>query len=424
VEWSAPNRTDGRYRIGSLTKPLVATLTLQLVQQGTLRLEGTLGDYLPALYAGTPSASVTVAQLLSHTSGLADVPARYTDDWWQTAARRSYTPMDFARAWIPPTQREAPGQQWRYNNNGFFLLGLLIEQATGQSLARNLQERIFAPAGMTASGLFAEAAVLDRLAQGYTRLADGTLVHPQWIDPTVSYAAAGIYSTVDDLYRFDQALYGTSLLQPGMRRTMLQVHAAAYGFGWNVDTWTLPDGSTLPVASHTGSTPGYQSYYLRAEPHQDLVIILDNFWQGQLVVDMGKDLMEVLNGKPMQRAKRSLDDLLTPIAHRQGLDAMVRSYEDLGERGNEYDRSERALNALGYKFLRADKQEAAIRVFEWGVAAYPGSANTHDSLGEAYRASGRIEDARRSYQAALRLAPDSKSAIAALAAMDTAQPPQ
>lgn len=414
VEWGVPSRADARYRIGSLTKPLVATLAMQLVQQGKLRLEGTLGDYLPDLYAGTPAAPVTVAQLLSHTSGLADVPGRYTDDWWQTAARRSYTPKEFAREWIKPTLLENPGQQWRYNNNGFFLLGVLIEQVTGRSLADNLQEHVFAPAGMASSGLFGDAAVVEGLAQGYTRTPEGTLAHPQWIDPSVSFAAAGIYTTADDLYRFDRALYGERLLRADTRRTMLQVHAAAYGYGWGVEDWTLPDGVLLPVVSHTGSVPGYQSYYLRSEPHQDCVIILDNFWQGSLVVAMGRDLMEVLNGKPMQPAQRSLDDLLTTIAYRQGLDAMTAAYEGLGKHADEYDRSERALNALGYKFL-ADKPTIAVRVFQWAVASYPDSANAHDSLGEAYRAVGRLDDARRSYQAALKLDPASKSARAALA---------
>lgn len=418
VEWATPNRVDGRYRVGSLSKPLVATLTMQLIQQGKLRSEGTLGEYLPALYAGTPAAAVTVAQLLSHTSGLADIPGRYTDPWWQTAARRSYVPMDFAREWIKPTLLENPGQKWRYNNNGFFLLGLVIEQVTGQSLADNLQERIFAPAGMASSGLFNDRLVLERLAEGYTRTAEGTLVHAPWSDPSVSFAAAGIYTTVDDLHRFDRALYGERLLSHDTRRQMLSAQASSYGFGWNVDNWTLPDGAKLQVVSHTGSVPGYQSYYLRSESHEDCVIILDNFWQGSLVVTMGQDLMEVLNGKPMQPVKRSLDDLLTPIAYREGLKAMTAAYEDLGPHRDDYEHSERALNALGYKFLRAGRKDEAVRVFEWGVAAYPGSANTHDSLGEAYRTARRLEEARRSYQTALKLDPASQSAHTALKEME------
>ncbi|MET0289017.1 MAG: serine hydrolase [Pseudoxanthomonas sp.] len=414
VEWATANRTDGRYRIGSLSKPLVATLTMQLIQEGKLRLDGTLGEYLPALYAGTPAAPVTVGQLLSHTSGLEDIPGRYTDPWWQTEARRSYAPMDFAREWIQPKLLEHPGQRWRYNNNGFFLLGLLIEQATGQPLSDNLDKRIFAPANMGSSGLFNDSSLVEHLAEGYARTGEGALVHPQWIDPSVSFAAAGIYTTVDDLYRFDRALYGERLLRKDMRKNMLTVQAAAYGFGWSIEDWALPDAGTLRVASHTGSVPGYQSYYLRSEEHEDCVIILDNFWQGSLVASMGRDLMEVLNGKPMQPAKRSLDDLLTPIAYRQDVNAMTQAYLGLGPRLAEYDNSESALNTLGYKLLRANRTNAAVRVFEWGASTYPTSANTHDSLGEAYLAAGRSDEARRSYEAALKLEPNSPSARAAL----------
>jgi len=178
------------------------------------------------------------------------------------------------------------------------------------------------------------------------------------------------------------------------------------------------------VLFHTGSVPGYQSYYMRSETQQDSVIILSNFWQGALVVAMGRDLMEVLNGKPMQPAARSLGDLLPSIAYREGLDAMAHAYESLGEQNPECDRSERALNSLGYSFLRAGRKDAAVQVLQWGVAMYPYSANAHDSLGEAYRASGRADDARRSYEAALKLDPSSKSALAALAEMKSDSSPR
>jgi len=414
AEWSVPNGPDGRYRIGSLSKPLIATLVMQLVEQGHLKLDGTLGFYLPDLYGGTDAAPVTVAQLLSHTSGLADLPARYDDVWYQTEARRSYAPLDFAREWIKPKLLEQPGVKFRYNNNGFYLLGVIIERVTGQKLVDTLQQRLFGPAGMTESGLFSERDVLPKLALGYSRSPAGVLEHPSAINSSVSFAAAGIYSTADDLFRFDCALYGSQLIRPETRALLFQVHSAAYGFGWNVGQWTLPDGRSLPVVSHTGSVPGYQSYYLRSELNQDCVIILNNFWQGALVVQMGQDLMEVLNGKPMQLSARSLDDLLTPIAYREGTQAMVAAYQGLATRRHEYDLSEKAFNTLGYKFLRAGRLDDAIAVFGWAVHLFPQSSNTHDSLGEAYRKAGKLTEAVRSYAAALALDPTSTSAKKAL----------
>lgn len=414
VATGRPNDPALRYRIGSLTKPFTATLVMQLVDQKRLKLDGTLGEYLPDLYRGTPAAPVTVAQLLSHTSGLANLPGRYDDPWWQTSAREAWTPTDFARRWIRPVLVEQPGTQWRYNNNGFFLLGLIVERVTGQPYAEALRQRIFAPAGMRSSGVFTRDTDRKDFAEGYRVPIGGRPTPPDAIDPSVSFSAAGIYATADDLLRFDQALYGTALLSARARQTMLSAHSKFYGYGWGVDNYALPGGATLPVVSHTGSVPGYQSYYLRAERNRDCVIILDNFWQGALVSQMGRDLMEVMNGKPMTPARRSLDDVLAPAAYTQGPAAMAAAYSTLASHQDDYDLSERAFNALGYRFLRDGRPADAVQVFLWGTERYPQSANGYDSLGEAYRAANDIPAAIRSYQQALALDPTLPSARAAL----------
>lgn len=401
------------YRIGSLTKPFTATLVMRLVSEGRLKLDGTLGEFLPDLYAGTAAAPITVAQLLSHTSGIADVPGRYDDPWWRTSARETWTPTEFARRWIKPVLLEKPGTQWRYNNNGFFLLGLIVERVTGKSYAENLQKRIFGPAGMAASGLFSRNTPTNNFATAYAASPTGKPTLADAIDPSVSFSAAGIYATIDDLFRFDRALYG-KLLDDASRHEMLSAHTKFYGFGWNVDDYKLPTGLMLPVVSHTGSIPGYQSYYLRSEPNQDCVIILDNFWQGTLVSEMGRDLIEVLNGKPMQLARYSLGDLLMPIAYERDIDAMIGAYRQLGSRSADYDLREGAFNDLGYKFLRNNRPLEAIQVFTWATELYPRSSNTFDSLGEGYRAAGMSTESISSYEKALALDPESKSARAAL----------
>ena len=104
------------FRIGSLTKPITAVLVLSLVNEGRLRLDGSLGEYLPDIYADTPAGAVTFEQLLAHTSGLKDVPGNYNDPFWRTTARQTFTPEAFARSWILPELSSEPGK-WRYNNN-------------------------------------------------------------------------------------------------------------------------------------------------------------------------------------------------------------------------------------------------------------------------------------------------------------------
>lgn len=405
-EWQVPNAVDGAFRIGSLTKPMTAILVLQLVQQDKLRLEGTLGEYLPALYGNTPAAGITVAQLLNHTSGLADLPANYNDPWWQTQARLSFTPEEFAMAWIPGKLDSAPGAAWRYNNAGYFLLGLIIEKVTGASYEVNLQQRILDRTGMKNSGMYGASDIVPRLATGYQTKADLSLVRPMTIDPSVSFSAAGVYATVDDLFRLDRALYGDTLLAERWRQAMWTNYRSGYGYGWNVDAWPLPAGGTYKVVSHTGSVPGYQSFWLRAEQDESTVIILDNYWQGNTVVTLGKDLMDVLHGKPMTLAKKTLGDLLVPLALSQGVPGMTKAYQGLRANADQYDVSEQALNAVGYRLLRMDRLPEAIAVFQWNAAAHPGSANVHDSLGEAYRANGQREEAIGSYRKAAGIEPD------------------
>ena len=416
LEQGAELGPDDVFRIGSLTKPLTAVLVLSLVKEGRLRLEGSLGEYLPELYANTPASAVTVEQLLAHTSGLKDTPASYYDPFWRSAARQTFTPEAFAKAWIPPEISSPPGK-WRYNNNGFYLLGLIVERVTGAPYADALRQRVLAPAGMTHSGVYGVSTVVPRLASGYARSDLGVMERPMIVDPTVSYAAAGAYSNAVDLLAFSKALSSDRLLPPDLKARMFTDDGDQYGLGWGVERWPSAKGELMTVQTHSGSIPGYQSLFAQADDGT-VVVILNNFWQGATVVEMGRALFAVAHGAAALTPKRQLSDLLTPIAARDGVDAMEIAFRAAPTQGADaYDVSEGALNSLGYSLYRKGYKDPAIRVFEWNVAAHPQSANVHDSLGEAYLGAGRRDDARRSYENALRLDPSSASAKAALAAL-------
>lgn len=416
LELGAQLQSDDVFRVGSLTKPLTAVLVLSLVQEGKIRLEGQLGDYLPELYAGTAVSAITVEQLLAHTSGLKDVPGNYNDPFWGTAARQTFTPEAFAKAWILPELSSQPGR-FRYNNNGFFLLGLIVERVTGTSYAEALRDHVFEPAGMTHSGVYDVRTVVPHLVNGYARSDLGIMGRPMFIDPTVSYSAAGVYSSAKDLLAFSRALSGNRLLSDDLKARMFTDDGDQYGLGWGVERWPTGQGEPMTVQTHTGSIPGYQSLFVRADDGS-VVVILNNFWQGLTTVEMGRDLFAVLHGAPARTPRRSLSDLLTPIALRDGVEAMEAAFRAAPTEGGEaYDVSESALNSLGYGLLRKGLKDPAVRVFEWNVAAHPQSANVHDSMGEAYLSVGRRDEARRSYENALRLDPSSQSARTALTAL-------
>ncbi len=416
LEQGAALGPDDVFRIGSLTKPLTAVLVLSLVSEGRLRLDGSLGEYLPELYANTPASGVTIEQLLAHTSGLKDVPGNYYDPFWATAARQTFTPEAFAKQWIVPEISSPPGK-WRYNNNGFYLLGLIVERVTKTSYADALQQKVLTPAGMTHSGVYDVSTVVPHLASGYARSDFGMMDRPMFVNPTVSYAAAGAYSTAADLLAFSKALMSDRLLPADLKSRMFADDGDQYGLGWGIESWATTEGGKATVQTHLGSIPGYQSLFARADDGT-VVVILNNYWQGLTVVDLGRDLFAVAHGAPARAPKRMLSDLLTPIAARGSIDAMDAAYRSAPTEGEEaYDVSEGTLNSLGYTLLRKGYKEPAVRVFEWNVAAHPQSANVHDSLGEAYLAVGRRDDARKSYESALKLDPSSTSARAALAGL-------
>ena len=420
AEWGVPNSPSTRYGIGSLSKPFAATLVMNLVEDEVLSLDGTLGEYLPDLYAGTPAAPITISQLLSHTSGIADIPRDLNGTWWQTIGRQSFVPEAFAKEWVKPVLIEQPGVQFRYNNAGFILLGVIVERVTGQSYADNLEERIFAPAGMSSSGVLTSTEIIPNLAHGYVQTQQRVLQQAPATNPGILSAAGSLYATARDIYRFDRALYSDALLSEDARRLMTSAKGdSPYGFGWGIQTLSLEGGSSLSVMFHNGSVPGYQSYYLRSETNETSVIVISNNNQGSIVSSMGPDLMRVVNGNPIQLAKRSLEDLLLPISHNEGEAAVIAAYESLGEKSAEYDLSESKLNRLGYRLFGQGLTEAATFFLELNVKLYPGSANTHDSLGEVYRSAGRIEEAIESYEKALAMDPEFPSARTALEEMQS-----
>lgn len=419
--WKTPMRKDAVFRIGSLSKPFTATLVMRLAETGRIDLDATVGSYLPALYAGSAAGQATVRQLLAHTSGLADVAPRYTDPFWQRDARRSYTPEEFARAWIPGALASEPGV-WRYNNNGYYLLGLIVEAATGKSYVDNLRQHILTPANMVDTGLFDGRTVLHRLAQGTVAADDGARELPPYIDPSVSWSAAGLYSTAHDLLRFDTALTKGRILGQAAQREMFTDRGRQYGYGWGVEDWAVRPGAALPVVLHTGSVPGYQSMLVRSLSDRVTIIVLDNAWRGAAVVAMARDMSDLMHGKKVALPKRSLADALGPVLFRQGLEAMRDGYTRLRAQADAYDMGESALNGFGYTLLRKGRREAAVQVFRWNVAAHPDSPNVHDSLAEALLASGDREGARAGYRKVLALEPDNRHAAGELEKLESAEP--
>ena len=218
AEWLTANTLDTKFALASISKHFTAIAVLQLAERGQLRLTDRLGKFLP----GFPNGDViTLHQLLTHTAGLAlDFEELYLN---HTAVPKD-SALDFIRR--QPVQF-APGARVAYSNVGYFLLGQIIEKASGLSYAAYLQRHVLDVAGMASTGLHSNTALVPRLARLYCREGE-VLVRNPYINWDLNVGHDGLYSTAGDLARLDQALRGTTLLSEASKALMATQHNARF----------------------------------------------------------------------------------------------------------------------------------------------------------------------------------------------------
>lgn len=255
------------YRLASITKQFTAAAILLLVDEGRMSLDDSLRRWLPSLPA--LADSITVRHLLAHSSGLIDyedvMPSDFVGQLHDADVLRLLETQE--KTYFPP------GSGYRYSNSGYALLALMVERASGQSFADFLRLRIFQPLGMAHTLAFVESgpAVANR-AYGYSETEAG------WIRTDQSTTSAvlgdgGIYSSIDDLTKWDAALYDDRLLSDQSRKLMFTPHVTTdepdirYGFGWRIT------GETL---WHSGESIGFRNVIVRYPQRRLTVIVLSN----------------------------------------------------------------------------------------------------------------------------------------------------
>lgn len=295
MEWNIPNEVNTKFEIASMTKQFTALLVLQFVNEGKIKLDGHLSDYLP-YYRKDTGSRITIAELLSHTSGIPNFLSfpGFIDG---PPSRTHYGVMEFVKKYCSNNLQSEPGTKFDYGNSGYFLLGAVLEQISGNSYEQLLRDRIFTPLGMKDSGYFHSETVIPRLASGYERKAEG-FQNARYYDTSIPFAAGGMYSTVDDLYLWDQALYGERLLPARLRDLLFKPNLENYGYGWNI---LIPKAGSPyageAIAMHTGLVFGFQCVIARIPKHQELIVLLDNAEDATLL-GIGLQIQQALYKNP------------------------------------------------------------------------------------------------------------------------------
>lgn len=409
MEWEIPNQPDTKFRIGSVTKQFTAALILQLVEEGKIKLDGKVTDYLPD-YRKDTGEKVTVHQLLNHTSGIKS----YTSlpGFFANESRNPYSVNDFVKKFASGDLEFEPGSKFSYNNSAYFLLGAIIEKTTGKTYAQVLQERILTPLGMKDTGYDKYAEILKKRAFGYQKLPQGFENAP-YLDMSLPYAAGSLYSTVEDLYKWDQALYEDKIISAESKKLMFTPGLAKYGYGFFINE--QPIGKTqqkTKVIAHSGGINGFNSLLTRFVDQKHLVVILDNVGMGNYHANITNSIANILYGQPYDAPKKSIAETLFKTAMEKGGAATVAKYRRLkNESPAVYDFSEDALNTLGYQLLSKERTKDAIEIFKLNVEMFPKAANPYDSLGEAYLKDGQKELALANYKKSVELNPENANAV-------------
>lgn len=408
MEWGIPNTAETKFRIGSITKQFTATLILQLVEEGKIKLDGKLSDYLPD-YRKDTGSRVTIHQLLNHTSGIPSYTSN--PEFFPKHSRDAYAVPEFVKTFASGDLEFEPGAKFSYNNSGYTLLGAIIEKVTGKPYETVLSERILKPLGMTNTGYDHHATILEKRASGYQRTREGFINAP-YLDMSLPYAAGSIYSTVEDLYKWDQALHEGTILSAESRKLMFTPGLSNYGYGVGIDDRTL--GKTdqkIKVISHSGGINGFNSLMTRAVDKRQTVVILDNVGFGQYQGKIIDSIMAILNGVPYDPPKRSIADAMYKIAVEKDVASAIAEYRKLKAANSAvYDFSEAELNTLGYQLMGLKRVKDAIEVFKLNVEMFPASSNPYDSLGEAYLEDGQKDLALVNYKKAVELNPGNANA--------------
>lgn len=295
-ELGVPNTPETKFRLGSITKQFTAMAILRLEVQGRLKVTDPVSAFFPDYPGGD---RITIHHLLTHTSGIPNL-TEFPDyaatmsrptTVLETVSRFKDRPLDFP-----------PGERFSYSNSGYILLGAIIEKVTGRSYEEHLREDILRRLGLNDTGYDHAAPVLPGRASGY-EFADDVKVNAPYIDMSVPQAAGALYSTVDDLYKWDRALAAETLAPRAVLERMFTPFKDGYAYGWSIGSF-----AGRRNIRHGGGINGFTTDISRFPDDDACIIVLNNFSTG-FIPEISDALAGILFGQDVElpRAKPVVD---------------------------------------------------------------------------------------------------------------------
>ena len=284
LEWEIPNTPATKFRLGSVTKQFTAASILLLEERGKLTLDDPVKKHVP----DAPAAwdKITIFNLLTHTSGIPNftsLPEYASTKLQNTPVAKTIAivrdkPLDFA-----------PGERMSYSNSGYLVLGHVIELVSGGSYEKFVTDNIFTPLGMKDSGYDSNTRIIARRASGYMPSPSGP-INAGYVHMSIPHAAGALYSTTEDLLRWEQGLFGGKVISPASLAKMTTPFKSDYALGVVVAT-----ASGRRVVQHGGGIDGFNTFLAYYPDSKVTVAVLANI-NGEVPNQLAAKLAEVAHG--------------------------------------------------------------------------------------------------------------------------------
>ena len=444
------NTIDTKYGIGSVTKQFTAMLIMQLVEEKRIKLQDTIGKYLPYL-SKEKANQITIHQLLSHTSGISHyngLPAIGVS--MKEFGNTNYTPEALVKLIDRTRLVSTPGTEYNYSSLGYDLLGAILEDVSGKSFAALLNEKIVHPLKLKNTGFGTNAYVSKELAKGYSYREvygwdwwfsehGGKTTEAPFRDQSTAYAAGGMHSTVKDLFIWSEAVKSHQLLSPELTRVMLTPNMHGHCYGW-VRNWDdlIEKNINVRLYGHGGALSGNSAFIAMYDDETTIIYLANRsnlkaeeiLHQIHLRANNLKDDFK-LQGYPDRSSFKkfreaggmnTLQDYFKRLSDYSGykvnpsnstMRGVMKIHLEVGKLKvadslktvflSNYKPDEITLNKFGYDFLYSDKPSYALDFFKENTIRFPKSSNAWDSLGEAYLTYKDYENALVCYKKAVAL---------------------
>ncbi|HEX6427613.1 MAG TPA: serine hydrolase [Niastella sp.] len=402
-----PNRYDTRFNLASIGKMFTAVAIMQLVQDNKVSLNATVGQYLPAFPNKTVQDSVTIRQLLTHTSGLGN--------FWEALDKVPFQHYRTLQDYVPLFANQPllfkPGTSFSYSNSGYMLLGMVIETVTGTNYFDYVTAQVFRPARMMHSGFPSMDEVASNIATGYSR---STTQPGKWLNNNYTgvikgLPAGGCYATADDLLQFSTALSGNRLLNATNLKEMttgkFDYERGRYALGFVEE-----QVNGHRIIGHSGGNVGIANELMVITDLGYTIVILtngdvDNYW------DVDAFIRKQLVGPTPQTMNYDFTQKL--IFHTLKND-LAAGEKFIQEKPQHIVIRSGLIEQTAFKLLWEGKAAQAVTLCRLNLAAFPDRFYLCLNLADACRQAGDHQGAIANYKKYLEKEPDDKEAAAQL----------